>query len=146
MPLKRAVGARGNARYLFQKLAVNDLETVASFCEQTFELVRLKSNEELILGDRMQEVTFQATHPDGAELTLVHWPDRPPVTTGASIVGFTTTDLAALVDRAEAAGGRLGEPIIRLDDERLSVALLLDPEGNIYEVVELDPGAWEVSR
>ena len=52
--------------------------------------------------------------------------------------GFTTTDIQALVKRAELAGGRLGEPIRRIEEFKLFVAFVLDPEGHINEVVQLD--------
>ena len=52
--------------------------------------------------------------------------------------GFTTTDIEALVGRARAAGGRIPEPIRRIDEFELRVVFVLDPEGHVNEVVQLD--------
>ena len=52
--------------------------------------------------------------------------------------GFTTTDIEALVRRAEAAGGSVPAPIHRIEGFGVRVVFVLDPEGHINEVVQLD--------
>jgi predicted enzyme related to lactoylglutathione lyase len=57
---------------------------------------------------------------------------------GESVQGFTTTDIEALVARAEAAGGSIPDPIRRIDKFGITVVFVIDPEGHVNEVVQLD--------
>ncbi len=91
-----------------------------------------------MLGRKIDEISYQATSPGGGALTLIHYLDSKGRITGESVQGFTTTDIDALVKRAEAAGGRIREPIRRIEEFQLSVAFVFDPEGHINEVVQLD--------
>jgi predicted enzyme related to lactoylglutathione lyase len=91
-----------------------------------------------MLGRPIDEVTYLATYPGGSALTLIKYLDSKGPATGESVQGFTTTDIHALVKRAEAAGGRIAEPIRRIEEFKLHVVFVLDPEGHINEVVQLD--------
>ena len=64
--------------------------------------------------------------------TFRHWIGRHPE-------HYVLADTIADIERAKAAGGRLPEPNRRMDDMKLSVAFVLDPEGHVNEVVQLDP-------
>jgi predicted enzyme related to lactoylglutathione lyase len=53
------------------------------------------------------------------------------------ILGFTTTDLAALLDRVRAAGGSAHAAAKDLPDLGVRVAFAKDPEGHLAELVEV---------
>ena len=136
----RPSGATRDAQYGFSKIFVHDLEGMAGFYEEVFGLVRFDRHQDLMLGRRIEEITFQATCPGGSSLTLIKYLDSTAPTVGESVQGFITTDIDALARRAEAAGGMLAEPIRRVESHRLSCAFVLDPEGHVNEVVQLDAG------
>jgi predicted enzyme related to lactoylglutathione lyase len=52
-------------------------------------------------------------------------------------MGFITPDLAALLDRAKAAGGELARPIRDMPEHKVKVAFVKDNEGHLIEVVEM---------
>jgi hypothetical protein len=56
---------------------------------------------------------------------------------GEVILGFTTDDLAALLDRVRAAGGGVHAPIKQMPELGLRVAFATDPEGHLAELVQL---------
>jgi predicted enzyme related to lactoylglutathione lyase len=91
-----------------------------------------------MMGRQISEISFGAGYPGGTELTLIHYHDSTAPVAGESVVGFTTTDLDACVARARAAGGTVHEPIKRLDQFGITVAFVMDPEGHVNEVVQLD--------
>ncbi|MCA9504799.1 MAG: VOC family protein [Spirochaetaceae bacterium] len=134
----RPHGASRDAQYGFSKVFVHDLDAMAAFYEDVFGLVRFNRHQDEMFGRKIDEISFQATAPGAGALTLIKWVDSTGPLAGESVQGFTTTDLDALVARAEAAGGRLAEPIRRIEQFALRVAFVLDPEGHINEVVQLD--------
>jgi predicted enzyme related to lactoylglutathione lyase len=138
MAQQRPTGATREARYGFAKVFVHDLEGMAHFYEDVFGLVRFERHQDVMLGRRIDEIGFQGTQPGGGSLTLIKYLDSTGPVVGESVQGFLTSDLAALVRRAEAAGGRLGEPVRRIESHHLAVAFILDPEGHVNEVVQLD--------
>jgi lactoylglutathione lyase len=108
------------------------------FYEEVFGLVPFNRHEDVMLGRKIDEISYQATSAGGGALTLIRYLDGNAPVPGESVQGFTTTDIEALVRRAERAGGRLAEPIRRIEEFGLLVAFVLDPEGHINEVVQLD--------
>jgi lactoylglutathione lyase len=52
------------------------------------------------------------------------------------ILGFTTRDLPALLDRVRAAGGGVHSDIRAYPDLNIRVAFATDPEGHLIEIVE----------
>ena len=138
MPETRPHGSTRDAQYGFSKVFVHDLEAMAAFYEEVFGLVRHNRHRARMLGREIDEITYRATSPGGASLTLIRFLDSKGPRTGESVQGFTTTDLEALVRRAEAAGGKVPDPIRRVEGFGVQVVFVLDPEGHVNEVVQLD--------
>lgn len=134
----RPHGATRDALYGFSKVFVRDLDAMGRFYEEVFGLIPFNRHQDVMLGRKIDEISYQATSPGGGALTLIHYVDGRAPSAGESVQGFTTNDLDALVARAERAGGRLAEAIRRIDEFALRVAFVLDPEGHINEVVQLD--------
>lgn len=138
MPEIRPHGSKRDALYGFAKVFVHDLDAMGRFYEEVFGLIPFNRHQDVMLGRKIDEISFQASTPGGGALTLIHYLDSKGPLAGESVQGFTTTDIQALVKRAELAGGRLGEPIRRIEEFKLFVAFVLDPEGHVNEVVQLD--------
>jgi predicted enzyme related to lactoylglutathione lyase len=134
----RPYGAARDAFYGFSKVFVRDLDAMGRFYEEVFGLIPFNRHEDSMLGRKIDEISYQATSSGGSELTLIHYIDGNAPSAGESVQGFTTSDLDGLIRRAERAGGRLAEPVRRIDEFALRVAFVLDPEGHINEVVQLD--------
>lgn len=137
-PQQRPFGVTKDAMTVFCKVFVHDLPAMAAFYEDVFGLVRIFEHSDEMMGRMISEISFGAGYPGGTELTLIHYHDSTGPSTGESVVGFTTSDLDACVARAKAAGGRVHEPIKRIDEFGISVAFIMDPEGHVNEVVQLD--------
>jgi predicted enzyme related to lactoylglutathione lyase len=138
MDTARPYGATQDAQYGFSKIFVHDLEAMAKFYESVFGLIPLNRHQDVMLGRKIDEVTYQATYPGGSVLTLIKYLDSTGPTVGESVQGYTTTNIEALVQRAKAAGGSVPEPIRRIESFKIHVVFVLDPEGHINEVVQLD--------
>jgi len=138
MPDVRPHGATRDALYGFSKVFVHDLDAMAAFYEEVFGLVPFNRHQDAMLGRQIDEITYQATSPGGSSLTLIKYLDSTVPTLGESVQGFTTSDIATLVDRAIAAGGSIPEPIRRIEQFGIQVAFVLDPEGHINEVVQME--------
>jgi predicted enzyme related to lactoylglutathione lyase len=134
----RPSGATRDAQYGFSKVFVHDLDAMAAFYEDVFGVIRYNRHQDVMLGRKIDEITYQATYPGGSSLTLIKYQDSTAPSAGESVQGFTTTDIDALVRRAQAAGGRIAEPIRKIEEFKLRVAFVEDPEGHINEVVQLD--------
>lgn len=138
MTESRPWGSKRDALYGFSKVFVHDLEAMAAFYEEVFGLIPFNRHQDEMLGRGIDEITFQATSAGGGALTLIHYLDSRSPVTGESVQGFTTDDIEALVARAKAAGGTIPEPIRRIEEFGIRVVFVLDPEGHVNEVVQLD--------
>ena len=134
----RPFGATRDAHYGFRKIFVHDLEAMGRFYEEVFGLVLFNRHQDAMLGRKIDEITYQSTYPGGSSLTLIKYLDSTGPIVDESIQGFTTTNIEALVERAKAAGGSIPEPIRRIDEFKLRVVFVRDPEGHLNEVVQLD--------
>ena len=130
-------GASGDVTYLFAKTFVHDLDAMASFYESVFGLISIQRHTDTMLGREIDEVSYQPTYQGGPSLTLIKYLDSTGPSTGESVQGFLTPDLAALCERATAAGGTVPEGIRAMPEMGLQVAFVLDPEGHLNEVVQL---------
>jgi predicted enzyme related to lactoylglutathione lyase len=138
MPETRPHGVTRDAQFGFSKVFVHDLEGMAAFYEEVFGLVPFNRHRDAMLGREIDEISYQATSPGGGSLTLIKYVDSTGPTSGESVQGFTTMDVAALVERARKAGGSIPEAIRRIEEFKILVVFVLDPEGHINEVVQMD--------
>jgi predicted enzyme related to lactoylglutathione lyase len=68
---------------------------------------------------------------------LLEYLGRGPSPNGEVILGFTTDDLPALLERVRAAGGHVHAPIKEMAELKLRVAFATDPEGHLAELVQV---------
>lgn len=133
----RPFGATSDAQYGFSKVFVHDLDAMGAFYEKVFGLIPLNRHQDVMFGRKIDEITYQSTYQGGSSLTLIKYLDSKGPVAGESVQGFTTTDIEALVKRAQAAGGKIAEPIRHIAEFNLHVVFVLDPEGHVNEVVQL---------
>ena len=127
------------ASHAFTKLIVQDLEKLVAFYCEVYGLHAVnRLRGESIVGEEIDEVMLSAD-PRAAygSLVLLRYLERGPSPSGELILGFTTDDLPALLDRVRAAGGRVHAPIRELPEHGLRVAFVTDPEGHLAEVVQM---------
>ncbi|MBY6262119.1 glyoxalase/bleomycin resistance/dioxygenase family protein [Azospirillum sp. 412522] len=134
----RPFGTTRATQFGFSKIFVHDLDAIAAFYEEVFGLIPFNRHQDVMLGRAIDEITYQSTYQGGPALTLITYLDSAAPLVGEAVQGFVTTDLEALLGRAEAAGGRVPEPIRAIPDFGIRVAFVLDPEGHVTEVVQMD--------
>ncbi len=124
--------------FAFTKLVVHDLEKSATFYRDAYGLHAVRRVREHIGDEEIDEIMLSAD-PKAAfgSLVLLKYCDRAASPSGELILGFTTADLPALLDRVRAAGGRVAVPMRELPELRLRVAFATDPEGHLAELVQL---------
>jgi predicted enzyme related to lactoylglutathione lyase len=127
-----------SAAFSFTKLIVHDLEKLAAFYREVYGLHAVQRVREKI-GDEAIDEIMLSPDPDAAfgSLVLLRFTGRGPSPSGELILGFTTDDLPALLERVRAAGGGVHAGIETLPELRLRVAFATDPEGHLAELVEL---------
>lgn len=131
-------GSTADAHFSFSKLLVDDLEKTAAFYESVCGLVEHQRVDATIDGRPIREITFLPTYPGGGSLTLLKFVAATKPHNDETILGFTTSDIEAFVERVVAAGGRVSDPIRSMPEHRLRVAFVQDVEGHLIEVVQLD--------
>jgi lactoylglutathione lyase len=130
-------GSTADANFSFTKLLVDDLDKTAAFYKSVCGLVEQMRFDASINGRPISEITFLPTYPGGGSLTLLKFIDAPKPTNDELILGFTTDDLDAFVERVKTAGGRVTDPIRTMAEINLRVAFVEDIEGHLIEVVQL---------
>lgn len=128
--------------FSFTKLVVQDVDAMARFYQEVYGLQPVGRVQERIGGEAIEEIMLSA----GAELApgslvLLRFVDRPAVPRGEVILGFTTSDLPALLERIRAAGGTVHEEIREIPGLGLRAAFAKDPEGHLAELVQMAPPA-----
>ena len=123
----------------FTKLVVDDLDRMAEFYCTVFDLHqtgRLKI-EQGAIGEPIEEI-FLCPSPDDryGAFVLFKFLLRPAPRDNETILGFQTSDLNRLVERASRLGGGLAAPIKEMPELGVRVAMLRDPEGHLCELVE----------
>jgi len=89
---------------------------------------------------------------DGVRIELLHFasppppprPDRPMNQYGLTHLSFRVTDMDAVIDALRAAGERvLEETVIRFPEWQSAACMILDPDGQVIELVQApgDPAA-----
>lgn len=120
-------------KFMFTKLPVNDLERSATFYTSVFGLVEMQRIDAQIIGRPATEVVYMPTHANGPLLILLKYHDLPKRPNEAVILGFSTDDLTAFVDRLEKAGGRV---VDRMEVPGMQIVFGEDIEGNRLQVTQ----------
>ena len=126
--------------YSFTKLVVHDLEAMARYYADVYGLTQLQRVQAEIDSAPIDEIIL-GREGAYAGLILLQWVGQDPPPVGEVILGFTTSDLAALVERAVGAGGAVRDaPHEVAAAGGLLVGFLTDPEGHLAEVVQQGAG------
>ena len=125
--------------FAFTKLIVHDLDRMAGFYRDVYGLhVVNRVRGERIGDDEIDEIMMS---PDPtaqwSSLVLLKYVHRAASPNGELILGFTTDDLPALLERVRAAGGGVHAPIKEMPELKIRVAFAPDPEGHLAELVQV---------
>lgn len=119
-----------HSSFMFTKLIVLDLERVAQFYVAVAELSEMRRLDATISGRNVSEIVFQPGYPGGPMLILAKFHDMTALGADESILGFSTDNLEAFLERVVAAGGEIVEPIREMPEANLRNAFFKDPEGH----------------
>jgi catechol 2,3-dioxygenase-like lactoylglutathione lyase family enzyme len=125
--------------FAFTKLIVHDLERMAAFYCDVYGLHAVnRVRGESIGGEEIDEIMLSADpSAQWSSLVLLKYVPRGPCPSGEVILGFTTDDLPALLERVTKAGGRIHAPIKEMPELKIRVAFAKDPEGHLAELVQV---------
>jgi predicted enzyme related to lactoylglutathione lyase len=125
--------------FSFTKLVAHDLEKLAAFYRDVYGLYAVnRVRGESIGGEEIDEIMLSADpHATWSSLVLLKYLGRAPSPHGEVILGFTTHDLPALLERVRAAGGAVHAPMKELPHLGVRVAFVTDPEGHLAELVHV---------
>ena len=123
----------------FTKLIVHDLDKLAAFYRDVYGLHAVnRVRGESIGGEEIDEIMMSADpKAQWSSLVLLKYVARAPSPNGEVILGFTTDDLPALLERVRAAGGGITAPMKELPHLGVRVAFATDPEGHLAELVQV---------
>jgi predicted enzyme related to lactoylglutathione lyase len=127
------------ASFAFTKLVVHDLEKMAAFYREVYGLHVVNRVRGVSIGDEEIDEMMLSADPKApwSSLVLLEYVNRGPSPSGESILGFTTDDLPALLERVKKAGGRVHAPIKEMPELKIRVAFATDPEGHLAELVQV---------
>lgn len=125
--------------FSFTKLIVHDVEKLAAFYAEVYGLHALnRVRGESIGSEAIDEIMlFPDPKAPFGSFVLLKYVARGPSPNGELILGFTTDDLPALLDRVSKAGGGVHAPIQELPELKVRVAFVTDPEGHLAELVQV---------
>jgi predicted enzyme related to lactoylglutathione lyase len=128
--------------FAFTKLVVHDLDGMARFYRDAYGLHSVRRvRGEKIGREEIDEIMLSADpQASYGSLVLLRYLGRGRAANGEVILGFTTGDLPALLERISGAGGAVHTPIQELPELKLRVAFAADPEGHLAELVQLLAG------
>jgi predicted enzyme related to lactoylglutathione lyase len=128
-----------DASFTFSKLIVHDLEKMAAFYRDVYGLHAVhRVRGQSIGGEEIDEIMVSKDpNAQYGSLVLLKYLGRAPSPSGELILGFTTDDLAGLLERVRAAGGSVHAPIKEIAEMKLRVAFATDPEGHLAELVQM---------
>jgi len=123
----------------FTKIIVDDLDRIANFYRDALGFRHLQRVHDAVAGEPMEEIIMSLGETMGDAIPLVVWkfPNRPAPAASDVILGFQTTDVDALVESIEAAGGTVVEAPGDKPEHGVRVAFTKDPEGRLMELVQL---------
>ncbi|MDD3797984.1 MAG: VOC family protein [Novosphingobium sp.] len=129
----------GLLAFSFTKLVVGDLDAAAKFYGEVIGLKEITRTTATSSEYAQDEVIMSASgRNDGPMLLLVKYLKKPAPPTGGAWTGFIVDDLDARVATALAAGGKELVPAFHQEENRLSAAIIADPEGHVIELVQMD--------
>lgn len=125
----------------FTKLVVHDLERMAAFYREAYGLHAVQRVQGERIADEEIDEIMLSSDPSAVygSLVLLRYLGRHAAPNGEVILGFTTDDLTALLERVRAAGGSPVGAVQEMPERRLRVAFATDPEGHLAELVQLLP-------
>lgn len=127
-------GRKLDTDFMFTKLLVNDLEKAAAFYTSVFGLIEMHRLDAKIAGRPVSEIVHMPTYPDGPMFILAKFHGAPKPTNDESILGFSTKDMGALLQRVEKAGGRLLELMPETAESPFRTAFVEDFEGHVLQI------------
>jgi predicted enzyme related to lactoylglutathione lyase len=130
---------RPSASFGFTKLVVHDLEQMAAFYRDVYGMHAVQRVRDVRIGAEEIDEIMMSADPNAqwSSLVLLKYLGRGPAPNGEAILGFTTDDLPALLERLQEAGGRITAPIQEMPELKIRVAFATDPEGHLAELVEV---------
>jgi predicted enzyme related to lactoylglutathione lyase len=120
----------------FTKLLVADLEKSAAFYRAVFGLKETTRIRSEIAGRALEEILFNPTGEGAATFVLLKFEDATTPSSDELILGFLSTDVDALVQRAIAAGGTVMREALDYEHLGVRVAFINDLEGHLIEAVQ----------
>lgn len=125
--------------FAFTKLIVHDLEKMAVFYRDVYGLHAVNRVRGERIGDDEIDEIMMSPDPTAqwSSLVLLKYVHRAASPNGELILGFTTDDLPALLERVRAAGGGVHAPIKEMPELKIRVAFATDPEGHLAELVQV---------
>jgi predicted enzyme related to lactoylglutathione lyase len=125
------------ASYSFTKVVVHDLEKMAAFYQQVFGLRQITRIQAQIAGEPIDEIILgTGSDMSKSAIILLKYTQRQPPRSGELIQGWATADLAALLDRIRAAGGRVVQELEDRPELKIKLAFATDPEGHLAELIQ----------
>jgi predicted enzyme related to lactoylglutathione lyase len=122
----------------FTKLVVDDLEKMVAFYGEAYGLFAVHRFRGHIGAEPIEEIQLS---PDPkarfGSFILIKFLERPASPQGELILGFTTDDLPALLERVRRAGGRIHSELKEMPELHIRVAFATDPEGHLAELVQV---------
>jgi lactoylglutathione lyase len=127
--------------FAFTKLVVHDLEQMAAFYREVYGLHVVNRVRGVSIGEEEIDEIMLSPDPKAqwSALVLLRYVGRGPSPSGELILGFTSDDLPALLERVQKAGGRVHAPIQEMPELKIRVAFATDPEGHLAELVQMVP-------
>ena len=125
--------------FSFTKLIVHDLERMAAFYGEVYGLHAVnRVRGESIGGEEIDEIMMSPDpNAQWSSLVLLKYLGRASSPNGEVILGITTDDLPALLERVKKAGGGVTAPIKEMPELKIRVAFATDPEGHLAELVQV---------
>jgi len=125
--------------FSFTKLIVHDVEKLAAFYAEVYGLHAVNRVRGESIGSEVIDEIMLSPDPKApfGSFVLLKYVGRGPSPNGELILGFTTDDLPALLDRVRAAGGGVHAPPKEMPELKIRVAFATDPEGHLAELVQV---------
>lgn len=123
---------------LFTKLIVHDEKAQADYYSKVYGLNAIYHVEGVSDGEPFREIILSpGTDMSAGTLVMFNFTERPAPRDQQVILGFTTDDLDALVERIKANGGKLKGPVRDEPEHGVRVVFSIDPEGALCENVQM---------